>query len=58
DTTPISLWDLDNNPTLLLLTIIFSFGTTIYLMNLFIGLLSNAISDTQTKEAYLILRAE
>ncbi|KAF0333071.1 transient receptor potential cation channel subfamily a member 1-like [Gigaspora margarita] len=58
DTSPISYWDLDNNRTLLILTIIFSFVTTIYLMNLFIGLLSNEISNTKTRELFLILRAE
>ncbi|CAG8434906.1 7160_t:CDS:2 [Scutellospora calospora] len=58
DTSPISYWDLDSNPTLLLITMIFSFVATIYLMNLFIGLLSNAIGDTSTSEAFLILKAE
>ncbi|KAF0541197.1 transient receptor potential cation channel subfamily a member 1-like [Gigaspora margarita] len=58
DTSPISYWDLDNHPALLVLTIIFSFVATIYLMNLFIGVLSNEIDETKTREAYLILRAE
>ncbi|CAG8827663.1 9026_t:CDS:2, partial [Racocetra persica] len=58
DTTPISHWDFENNLTLLALTVIFSFGAAIYLMNLFIGLLSDEISKTNTKESYLILRAE
>ncbi|RIB14681.1 hypothetical protein C2G38_2321976 [Gigaspora rosea] len=58
DTNPISNWDLDNNPALLILTIIFSFVATIYSMNLFIGILSNEISDTKTRELFLTLRAE
>ncbi|RIB00606.1 hypothetical protein C2G38_1146124 [Gigaspora rosea] len=58
DTTPISYWDLDSDLALLILTILFSFVATIYLMNLFIGVLSNEIGETKTREAYLILRAE
>ncbi|KAF0541195.1 transient receptor potential cation channel subfamily a member 1-like [Gigaspora margarita] len=41
DTTPISYWDLDSDPALLILAILFSFVATVYLMNLFIGVLSN-----------------
>ncbi|CAG8521399.1 25607_t:CDS:2, partial [Racocetra persica] len=52
DSTPISNWDLDSNPALLILTILFSFGATIYLMNLFIGVLGNEISETQTWESF------
>ncbi|KAF0541193.1 transient receptor potential cation channel subfamily a member 1-like [Gigaspora margarita] len=58
DTTPISYWDLDSNLALLSLTILFTFVATIYLMNLFIGVLSNEIGETKTREQYLILRAE
>ncbi|RIB11421.1 hypothetical protein C2G38_2250159 [Gigaspora rosea] len=58
DTNPISYWDLDNHPTLLILVIVFSFVATTYLMNLFIGMLSNEIGETKKRESYLILRAE
>ncbi|KAF0541200.1 transient receptor potential cation channel subfamily a member 1-like [Gigaspora margarita] len=58
DSTSISYWDLNNNPSLLILTSIFSFVATIYLMNLFIGLLNNEIIETKTRESFLNLRAE
>ncbi|RIB11417.1 hypothetical protein C2G38_2042690 [Gigaspora rosea] len=58
NTDPISYWDLDNNRTLLILALVFSFVASTYLMNLFIGLLTNAITETKTREASLILRAE
>ncbi|KAF0511001.1 transient receptor potential cation channel subfamily a member 1-like [Gigaspora margarita] len=58
NTDPISYWDLDNNLTLLILALVFSFVASTYLMNLFIGLLTNAITETKTREASLILRAE
>ncbi|RIB11420.1 hypothetical protein C2G38_2203476 [Gigaspora rosea] len=57
-TTPISHWNLYGNPALLILTIIFFFVAFIYLINLSIGLLSNEISETKTREASLILKAE
>ncbi|CAG8506128.1 2650_t:CDS:2 [Scutellospora calospora] len=57
DRTPISYWELNDNPTLLILSIVFSFIATIYLMNLFIGLLTEAIFET-TRESFLILKAE
>ncbi|CAG8710934.1 10015_t:CDS:2, partial [Scutellospora calospora] len=56
DTTPISNWDLDSNSTLLILTIVFSFVATIYLINLILGILSNEISGS--RESFLSLRAE
>ncbi|CAG8710769.1 11309_t:CDS:2, partial [Racocetra persica] len=55
--TSISTWIILGNITLVILLVIFSF-TMMYLMNLFIGLLSNAINDTNNKESFLILRAE
>ncbi|RIB28864.1 hypothetical protein C2G38_2137125 [Gigaspora rosea] len=58
DTSPVSDWNLSDNPILIILIVTFSFLSTIYLMNLFIGLLSNAISETSTKEWFLILKAE
>ncbi|RIB12179.1 hypothetical protein C2G38_2101681 [Gigaspora rosea] len=37
DSSSVSNWSLTENPTLTLLMVLFSFFTTIYLMNLFIG---------------------
>ncbi|RIB27034.1 hypothetical protein C2G38_99084 [Gigaspora rosea] len=42
---------------LVLLLVLFSFTTTIYLMNLFIGLLSLAINEANNKQSFLHLRA-
>ncbi|CAG8768521.1 21217_t:CDS:2, partial [Racocetra persica] len=58
DSSPISAWDLEENFTLIILSFSFSFFTTIYFMNLFIGLLSNEISETNNNESYLIQKAE
>ncbi|KAF0493216.1 transient receptor potential cation channel subfamily a member 1-like [Gigaspora margarita] len=58
DTSPIGSWSLQDNLTLVVLMFTFSFFTTIYFMNLFIGLLSNEISDTNNNEFYLIQKAE
>ncbi len=37
---------------------VFTFFTVIYLMNLFIGLLSNAIEDFNKYEEFLLLKAQ
>ena len=41
-----------------LLLCVFTFFTVIYLMNLFIGLLSNAIEDFNKYEEFLLLKAQ
>lgn len=58
DSTPLSPWVLDDNACLVFLRIAFSFFLTIYLMSLFIGLLTNAISEANNNESFLILKAE
>ncbi|RIB00418.1 hypothetical protein C2G38_1207850 [Gigaspora rosea] len=58
DSTYLPTWSLIENPTLAFLIIFFSFFTIIYLMNLFIGLLSNFIDETNTKEMFLLQRAK
>ncbi|CAG8599571.1 3090_t:CDS:2, partial [Racocetra persica] len=58
DSTPISYWTLRDNYSLTVIMVLFSFFTTIYLMNLFISLLGNAIDETTTRESFLTLRAE
>ena len=40
------------------LLFVFTFFTVIYLMNLFIGLLSNAIEDYNKYEEFLLLKAQ
>ena len=40
------------------LAVLFSFITVIYLTNLFIGLLSNAISDYNDRVPYLVQKAK
>ncbi|RIA99945.1 hypothetical protein C2G38_2256962 [Gigaspora rosea] len=58
DSSYLSNWSLTENPTLAILIVCFSFFTTIYLMNLFIGLLSNFIDKTNKKELFLLQRAK
>ncbi|CAG8440033.1 6112_t:CDS:2 [Acaulospora colombiana] len=58
DSSPISSSSLTENITLVIIIVTFSFFTTIYLMNLFIGLLSNAIGETSNYESFLLLKAD
>ncbi|RIB15874.1 hypothetical protein C2G38_2318151 [Gigaspora rosea] len=58
DSSAVSPWVLRKNWTLVILLIKFSFFTTIYLMNLFIGLLGIAIDQTNNEESFLKLRGE
>ncbi|CAG8439832.1 13001_t:CDS:2 [Dentiscutata heterogama] len=58
DTSAVSSWVYKNNWTLAILLAIFSFFTTIYLLNLFISLLGNAINETYNEESFLQLRGD
>ncbi|RIB14471.1 hypothetical protein C2G38_1653131 [Gigaspora rosea] len=58
DLSSVSSWNLNENWTLVALLVIFSFFTTIYLLNLFIGLLSTAIENTNNDESFLQLKRE
>jgi len=58
DLSSFSGWSIQSNPTLALLIVAFSFFTVIYLLNLFIGLLSNAINFYQERGSYLAQKAE
>ncbi|CAG8690700.1 11239_t:CDS:2, partial [Scutellospora calospora] len=58
DTSSVTPWVWKDNWTLVFLLMIFSFFTTIYLMNLFIGLLNMAIEITNNDESFLALRGE
>ncbi|CAG8602070.1 8208_t:CDS:2, partial [Paraglomus occultum] len=58
DLSSFSGWSIRSNPTLALLIVAFSFFTVIYLLNLFIGLLSNAINLYHERSSYLAQKAE
>ncbi|KAF0558404.1 transient receptor potential cation channel subfamily a member 1-like [Gigaspora margarita] len=58
DLSYISSWVLKNNWTLAFLLVIFSFFTTVYLLNLFISLLGIAIDDRNNEESVLQPRGE
>ncbi|RIB11787.1 hypothetical protein C2G38_77192 [Gigaspora rosea] len=58
DSSYLSNWSLTDNIVLAVLVVLFSFFTTIYLMNLFIGLLNEFIGETNKKELFLYQRAK
>jgi hypothetical protein len=58
DPSTISNMTYKNNPSLVLLIILYTFLVVIYLMNLFIGLLSNVIEEDNNRSSYLIQKAE
>ncbi|KAF0536923.1 transient receptor potential cation channel subfamily a member 1-like [Gigaspora margarita] len=58
DSTPISLWVSNENIMIMLLMLMVSFFLLIYLMNLFIGILSNLISNEDNYVAYLTLKSD
>ncbi|RIB15361.1 hypothetical protein C2G38_2143609 [Gigaspora rosea] len=58
DKTYVTKWSLTENSILAALIVFFTFFSTIYLMNLFIGLLSNAIPETNRNELYLLQKAK
>ena len=59
DSSALSSWSYNNNQALVIMIILFSFLVVVYLMNLFIGLLGNAIEEDHiNKVSYLIQNAE
>ncbi|KAF0534064.1 hypothetical protein F8M41_010236 [Gigaspora margarita] len=58
DSTPISTWISNENIVIMILMIIVSFFMLIYLMNLFIGILSDLISNEDNEIAYWALKNE
>ncbi|KAF0412822.1 transient receptor potential cation channel subfamily a member 1-like [Gigaspora margarita] len=58
DSTPISSWISNENIMIMFLMLIVSFFLLIYLMNLFIGILSNLISNEDSYVTYLTLKSE
>ena len=58
DPSALSNWTYKNSPSLVLMMILFSFLVVVYLMNLFIGLLGNAIEKNNNRISYSIQMAE
>ncbi|RIB16594.1 hypothetical protein C2G38_2189496 [Gigaspora rosea] len=58
DSSAVSSWVYKNNWMLVFLMVIFSFFTTIYLLNLFITLLGIAVDETNNEESFLQLKCE
>ncbi|CAG8623734.1 9446_t:CDS:2 [Paraglomus brasilianum] len=58
DWSSVANWGPNENPLLVMMTVLFSFFVVIYLMNLFIGLLNNAINTYHEYVSYLAQKAE
>ncbi|CAI2190288.1 18119_t:CDS:2, partial [Funneliformis geosporum] len=52
DSNALSNWEYKNNPPLTILMVLFSLLIAVYLMNLLIGLLSNAIEEDNNRVSY------
>ncbi|PKC10762.1 hypothetical protein RhiirA5_498240 [Rhizophagus irregularis] len=58
DSGSLSAWTYLDNPTVTFLLFVFTFFTSIYLMNLFIGLLGMAIDNYNKHEEFLLSKAK
>ncbi|PKK61670.1 hypothetical protein RhiirC2_791467 [Rhizophagus irregularis] len=58
DSSALSNWSYTDNPSLAILIVLFSLLIVVYLMNLFIGLLNNAIEKDNDRVSYLMQKAE
>ncbi|PKC75178.1 hypothetical protein RhiirA1_528991 [Rhizophagus irregularis] len=58
DSGALSNWSYLNNPTLVILIVLFSLFIVIYLMNLLIGLLSDAIGKNKNRVSYLMQKTQ
>jgi hypothetical protein len=58
DSSAFSNWSYITNPSLAILIVLFSLLIVVYLMNLFIGLLNNAIEKDNDRVSYLVQKAE
>ncbi|POG71445.1 hypothetical protein GLOIN_2v1794049 [Rhizophagus irregularis DAOM 181602=DAOM 197198] len=58
DSNALSNWTYKDKPSLVILIVLFSLCIVVYLMNLFIGLLSNAIEKDNNRISFLIQKAE
>ncbi|PKY57911.1 hypothetical protein RhiirA4_549853 [Rhizophagus irregularis] len=58
DSSALSNWTYKDNSSLVVLIVLFSLLVVVYLMNLLIGLLNNAIEKDNNKASYLVQKAE
>ncbi|POG77193.1 hypothetical protein GLOIN_2v1871629 [Rhizophagus irregularis DAOM 181602=DAOM 197198] len=58
DSSALSNWSYVDNPSLAIMFVLFSLFISIYIMNLFIGLINNAIQKADNRVSYLIYKAE
>ena len=58
DKGALSEWSYEQNPSLIILMVLFTFMTVIYLLNVFIGLFADVINDDKLEASQLILKAE
>ncbi|RGB41500.1 hypothetical protein C1646_752056 [Rhizophagus diaphanus] len=58
DSSALSNWIYKDNPSLVILIVIFLLLIVVYLMNLLIGLLNNAIEKDNNKTSYLVQKAK
>ncbi|GET00465.1 hypothetical protein GLOIN_2v1874127 [Rhizophagus clarus] len=58
DSSALSNWSYTDNPSLAIMIVLFSLLIVVYLMNLFIGLLNNAIEKDNDRVSYLVQKAE
>ncbi|PKK60164.1 hypothetical protein RhiirC2_871032, partial [Rhizophagus irregularis] len=58
DSSALFNWPYADNPSIAILIVLFSLLIVIYLMNLLIGLLSNAIEEDNNRVSYLMQKAE
>jgi hypothetical protein len=56
DTSSLSNWSYEENPTLMILMILFAFVMTIYILNVFITLFGEAMADHNG--SFLIMKAK
>src|SRR5688572_18731556 len=58
DSNPLSNWEYKDNPSLSLFMVLFSVLIAVYLMNLLIGLLGNAIEEENNRASYFTQKAK
>ena len=58
DSGAFGVWALQDDKYLSMIVVLFSFIVVVYLMNLFIGLLSNEIQENNKKEAFWAQKAK
>jgi hypothetical protein len=58
DKNSLDAWSPKDNTIMVVLMVIFTFVIVVYLMNLFIGLLNNAIEEDNDRAFYLAQKAE